>query len=144
MTNTQPTFFRRYKDGCNGLLVPFGVKVETSGWWEGRNKNGYYEGIVLELSMLRDITFADLEEISALFGTKDINFSPSENGYYGDFEHSKLTVTIQETQADKWFYTAEETMEQDAKEKAKQEQQERDRLLCEAKRHGYKLVKETK
>ena len=137
--------YRRYKKQCDNLLLPFGVDMETIAYYPNYNPQYYYkDGIPLELNMKRDITFADLEGLSQLFDTKNINISPSENGYYDSFEHSKLHIAIDALQVDKWFYTIEETAEQEQKERENEKRRQQAHLQSEANRLGYKLVKETK
>ena len=135
------TKYRRYKDECDKLIAPFGMKMDTQATWDNSKPN-IQPTRILELSMLRDVTFADLEGIAQLFGTKNINFSPCRSEYYGDFTHSKLTVCIDEAKLDAWFYTAEETAKQERKAKDAAKTIARAQLESDAKRYGYKLVKE--
>ena len=138
MANEDKYKLRRFKIDNTKLITPFGVVFETTAIWTGMKE------YTIQLGMLRNISFADLEGIAALFETKNINFAPSESEFYGDIVHSRLEVTIDATKVDKWFYTVEETEEAEKREIKNQKQRELADLQRAAKRHGYNLTKKEK
>lgn len=85
------------------------------------------------------ITYEMLSDLGNYFDTRDISFTNTEQGYYGDHEEAKLVIILPVGELDRYLVSAKATKERERKRQKAYDARRKADIKQQAEKVGFKV-----
>ena len=120
---------QRYKKTIAGLFAGLPFALEDKNTWI---ENGRFK---IRLEIYNDFTYADLDRVGRLLGTRDISITKCESGYYGEHDDAQVEIGLPESRASEFLLGVDETTQQKKDESDAYDRQRLNHLRLEVAKH---------